>query len=201
MDTAGDPAAHPLERKLTITLVRHGQTEWSLSGRHTGRTDVPLTETGRRQAMQVGTKLANRRFALVLTSPASRAVDTCRLAGMGEGERSDDLLEWDYGAYEGRTTDDIRAERPGWLLWRDGVPDGEQPADVARRADRLIARLRGVSGDVICFSHGHILRMLAARWVNLGPDGGSRLALDTATISVLGYEREVSVVRLWNEAS
>ena len=150
--------------------------------------------------MQVGTKLANRRFALVLTSPVSRAVDTCRLAGMGEGERSDDLLEWDYGAYEGRTTDDIHAERPGWLLWRDGVPDGEQPADVARRADRLIARLRGVSGDVICFSHGHILRMLAARWVGLGPDGGSRLALDTATISVLGYEREVSVVRLWNEA-
>jgi probable phosphoglycerate mutase len=119
---------------------------------------------------------------------------------MAEGEPCDDLLEWDYGAYEGRTTDDIRAERPGWMLWRDGVPDGEQPPDVSGRADRLIAKLRGVSGDVICFSHGHILRMLAGRWVGLGPDGGSRLALDPAAISTLGHEREVSVVRSWNEA-
>jgi probable phosphoglycerate mutase len=183
-----------------ITLVRHGETDWSRSGRHTGRTDVPLTDAGRRQAKEAGTKLADRRFALVLTSPLSRATETCRLAGMGEGEPCDDLLEWDYGDFEGWTTDDIRAEHPGWLLWRDGVPDGEQPPDVSGRADRLIARLRGVSGDVICFSHGHILRMLAARWVGLGPDGGSLLALDPATISVLGYEREVSVVQLWNEA-
>jgi probable phosphoglycerate mutase len=150
--------------------------------------------------MQVGTRLAGWRFALALTSPLSRAAETCGLAGMGEGEPCDDLLEWDYGAYEGRTTDDIRAERPGWLLWRDGVPDGEQPPDVSGRADRLIDKLRRVPGDVICFSHGHILRMLAARWVGLGPDGGSRLALDPATISTLGHEREVSVLRSWNEA-
>ncbi len=182
-----------------ITVVRHGETEWSRSGRHTGRTDVLLTDAGRRQANQAGVRLTDGRFARVLTSPLSRAAETCRLAGMGEGVPCDDLLEWDYGAYEGRTTDDIRAERPGWALWRDGVPDGEQPSDVSRRADRLIAMLRDVSGDVICFSHGHILRMLAARWIGLGPDGGSRLALDTATISRLGYERDVPVVLLWNE--
>jgi probable phosphoglycerate mutase len=183
-----------------ITLVRHGETEWSRSGRHTGRTDVPLTDGGRQQAKQVGTKLADRVFARVLTSPLSRAMETCRLAGMEEAEPCEDLLEWDYGAYEGRTTDDIRAERPGWLLWRDGVPEGERPPDVSGRADRLIAMLREIPGDVICFSHGHILRMLAARWVGLGPEGGSRLALDPATISVLGYEREIPVIRLWNEA-
>jgi probable phosphoglycerate mutase len=183
-----------------ITLVRHGETEWSRSGRHTGRTDVPLSDAGRQQAKLVGTKLADRRFARVLTSPLSRAVETCRLAGMGEGEPCEDLLEWDYGAYEGQTTDDIRTDRPGWLLWRDGVPQGERPADVSGRADRLVAMLREISGDVICFAHGHILRMVAARWVGMGPDGGSRLALDPATISVLGYEREVAVIGLWNDA-
>src|SRR5205807_4020794 len=128
-------------------------------------------------AVEVGAKLAGRGFALVLTSPLSRAMETCRLAGVGAGEVCDDLLEWDYGTYEGLTTDAIRAERPDWLLWRDGVPDGEQPVDVSGRADRLIARLRCSSGDVICFAHGHILRMLAARWLGLGPDGGSLLAL------------------------
>jgi probable phosphoglycerate mutase len=183
-----------------ITLVRHGETDWSRSGRHTGRTDVPLTDVGRRQAVQAGTKLAHHHFGLVLTSPLSRAVETCRLAGMGDGEPCDDLREWDYGAYEGCTTDAIRAERPGWLLWRDGTPGGEQPDDVTARADRLIARLREISGDAILFAHGHILRMLAARWIGLGPDGGSLLALDPATISVLGYEREVAVLCLWNEA-
>ena len=183
-----------------ITLVRHGETDWSRSGRHTGRTDVPLTDAGRRQAGQAGAKLAHHQFELVLTSPLSRAVETCRLAGMGDGDPCDDLMEWDYGAYEGRTTDAIRAERPGWLLWRDGTPGGEQPGDVSTRADRLIAKLREISGDALLFAHGHILRMLAARWVGLGPDGGSHLALDPATISVLGYEREVAVVRLWNEA-
>jgi probable phosphoglycerate mutase len=161
---------------------------------------VPLTEGGRQQAKQVGIKLADRRFARVLTSPLSRAAETCRLAGMGEGEPCEDLLEWDYGAYEGRTTDDIRAERPGWLLWRDGAPEGERPSDVTERADRLIAMLREIPEDVICFSHGHILRTLAARWVGLGPEAGSCLALDPATISVLGHEREVTVIRLWNEA-
>jgi probable phosphoglycerate mutase len=143
--------------------------------------------------------LAAQRFSLVLTSPLRRAVETCRLAGKGNGERCDDLLEWDYGDYEGRTTDDIRAERPDWLLWRDGCPGGEQPDDVGRRADRVIAMLRNAAGDAIVFAHGHILRVLAARWVDLAPAGGSRLALDPATISVLGYEREVSVIRLWNE--
>ena len=182
-----------------ITLVRHGETEWSRSGRHTGRTDVPLTELGREQARRAGSKLADRNFALVLTSPLSRAEETCRLAGVGEGEPCDDLLEWDYGEYEGMTTNAIRAERPDWLLWRDGTPGGEQPKEVAVRADRLIARLREISGDVVLFSHGHILRMLGARWVGMGPDGGSRLALDTATISMLGHEREVSVIHLWNE--
>jgi probable phosphoglycerate mutase len=182
-----------------ITLVRHGETEWSRSGRHTGRTDVPLTDAGRRQAEQVGARLAHRPFSLVLTSPLSRAADTCRLAGVGDAERCEDLREWDYGAYEGRTTDDIRGERPDWLLWRNGCPGGEQPVDVGRRADRVIALLRQAAGDVIVFAHGHILRVLAARWVGLAPAEGSRLALDPATISMLGYEREMSVICLWNE--
>ena len=182
-----------------IILVRHGQTDWSRTGRHTGRTDVPLTDAGRHQAERVRARLGDRQFAVVLTSPLSRAEGTCRLAGVGDGAPCEDLLEWDYGAYEGRTTDDIRAERPGWLLWRDGTPGGEQPDDVSTRADRVIAMLQGISGDAILFSHGHMLRMLAARWVGLAPDGGSRLALDPATISVLGHEREVPVVRLWNE--
>ncbi|TMM17874.1 MAG: histidine phosphatase family protein [Actinobacteria bacterium] len=184
---------------MIATLVRHGETDWSRSGRHTGRTDVPLTDGGRRQAEQAGAELAGRRFWRVLTSPLTRATETCRLAGMGDGEPCDDLLEWDYGDYEGRTTDDIRAERPGWLLWRDGCPGGERPDDVGRRADRVITTLRDATGDVILFAHGHILRVLAARWVGLAPAEGSRLALDPATISVLGYERETSVIRLWNE--
>jgi probable phosphoglycerate mutase len=154
---------------------------------------------GRRQAEQAGTKLATQRFSLVLTSPLSRAVETCRLAGMGDAEHCDDLLEWDYGDYEGLTTNDIHAERPDWLLWRDGCPGGEQPEDVGRRADRVIAVLWDAADDVIIFAHGHVLRVLAARWVDLAPAGGGRLALDPATISVLGYEREVSVIRLWNE--
>ena len=182
-----------------ITLVRHGETEWSRSGRHTGRTDVPLTDAGRRQAEQVGTKLAGQRFSLVLTSPLSRAEETRRLAGVSDGQRCEDLREWDYGDYEGRTTKEIRAERPDWLLWRDGCPGGEQPEDVGRRADRVIAVLRDAPGDAIVFAHGHILRVLAARWVDLAPAGGSRLALDPASISVLGHEREISVISLWNE--
>jgi probable phosphoglycerate mutase len=181
-----------------IILVRHGETEWSRSGRHTGRTDVPLTDVGRWQAEQTGKKLAGQRFSLVLTSPLSRAEETCALAGIGDGEPCDDLREWDYGDYEGRTTNDIRAERPDWLLWRDGCPGGEQPDDVGRRADRVIAVLREAVGDAIVFAHGHILRVMAARWVGLPPADGSRLALDPASISVLGHERETSVIRLWN---
>jgi broad specificity phosphatase PhoE len=182
-----------------VTLVRHGETEWSRSRRHTGRTDVPLDEDGRRQAEQTGVRLGGRHFDRVLTSPLSRAADTCRLAGLEACEVCDDLLEWDYGAYEGRTTEDIRAERPGWQLWRDGAPDGEQAGDVGRRVDRVIASLRAQPGDALLFAHAHVLRVLAARWIGLVPEGGSCLVLDTASVSVLGYEREVPVICRWNE--
>jgi broad specificity phosphatase PhoE len=188
-------AARPAE----VVLVRHGETEWSRTGRHTGRTDVPLTDRGREQACAVGDALRARRFTLVLTSPLERAAETCRLAGYGEvAERRDELMEWNYGAYEGRKTVDIRQERPGWTLWRDGVPGGETVADVAARADRVIVALRAVTGDALVFAHGHVLRVLAARWVDLEAAAGQLLALDPATISVLGYERETPVLRSWN---
>lgn len=181
-------------------LVRHGETEWSRAGKHTGRTDVPLTEAGRQEAQAVGAALAKHRFALVLTSPLARAAETCRLAGLGEtAEERDDLREWDYGAYEGRTTAEIRAKRPGWSLWADGAPDGETAAEVGERADRVIAELCSVDGDVAVFAHGHLLRVVAARWLGLEPGAGRMFALDPATISILGYERETPVIRLWNE--
>lgn len=183
-------------------LVRHGETDWSRAGRHTGRTDVPLTDEGRRQARLLGARLSRRRFDRVLTSPLSRAVETCRLAGLGPGaEQREELLEWDYGEYEGRTTPDIRADRPGWLLWRDGCPGGEEASDVGSRVDRLIEPLRGLSGEAALFAHGHVLRVLAARWVGLSPQWGMALALSTATLGVLGYERENPVVLLWNDRS
>jgi broad specificity phosphatase PhoE len=186
-------------RSQAIVLVRHGETEWSRAGKHTGRTDVPLTERGRREAEAVGADLQGRRFALVLTSPLARAAETCRLAGLGEvAEKRDDLMEWDYGAYEGRETIDIREEHPGWTLWRDGVPEGETIAEVQARADRVIAELRSVAGDVAVFAHGHLLRVVAARWLGLEPAAGRLLALDPATISILGYERETPVIRMWN---
>src|ERR671936_19700 len=151
----------PLDRQPEIVLVRHGETEWSRTGRHTGRTDVPLTDRGREAARTVGEALADRRFALVLTSPLARAADTCRLAGLADGAgRRDDLMEWDYGAYEGRTTVDIREERPGWSLWSDGVPEGESAAEVGIRADRVVAELRATGGDAVVFAHGHVLRVL-----------------------------------------
>ena len=182
-----------------VVLVRHGETEWSRDGRHTGRTDIPLTGEGRRQAGALGSRLAGCPFALVLTSPMSRARETCELAGQGGQVRvTDDLLEWDYGDYEGRRTSEIRAERPAWTLWRDGVPGGESPAEVGRRADRVIARARAAGGAVALFAHGHVLRVLAARWVGLPPAGGAHLALDTATVSVLGWERESPVIARWN---
>ncbi|MEA2565705.1 MAG: hypothetical protein QOD49_882, partial [Actinomycetota bacterium] len=162
-------------------LVRHGETEWALQGRHTGRTDVPLTERGRQQAVSLGRLLQRRQFANVLVSPRQRAVETCRLAGFGEvAEVRDDLAEWDYGEYEGRTTEDIVAERPGWTLWDDGVPGGETVEDVGRRVDRVIAEVRPTPGDVAIFAHGHVLRILAARWVDLAPKDGRRFALDPA---------------------
>ena len=184
---------------MEILLARHGETEWSRDMRHTGLTDVPLTEEGRRQAERLRALLGGRRFHRVLSSPLARALDTCRLAGLeAHAERSDALLEWDYGDYEGLTTVQIREERPGWFLWRDGCPGGESAADVASRVDPLIEELRAQPDDVALFAHGHVLRVLAARWIGLGPEGGALLALSTATLSVLGYERETAVIRSWN---
>jgi len=183
-----------------VVLVRHGETEWSLGGRHTGRTDIPLTKRGRRQAEAVGATLRRRELALVLTSPLARAAETCRLAGFGDrAETRDELMEWDYGEYEGRTTAEIREERPGWSLWRDGAPGGETSDEVGARVDRVIAEARSAGGDVLLFAHGHLLRVLTARWLGLEPAAGRFFALDPATLSTLGFERETSVIRLWNE--
>ena len=184
-----------------VVLVRHGETEWSRTGKHTGRTDIPLTERGREQARAVGAALESRRFERVLTSPLERAAETCRLAGFGDvAEPRDELMEWDYGDYEGRKTVDIREERPGWTLWQDGVPGGETAEDVGARVDRVIAGLRSLDGDAVVFAHGHLLRVLAARWLGLEPAAGQLFALDPATVSVLGYERETAVLRSWNRA-
>jgi broad specificity phosphatase PhoE len=181
-----------------VVLVRHGETEWSKTGRHTGRTDVPLTERGLEQAAALRDLLRGQHFALVLTSPLARAAETARLAGFGEAKPQPELMEWDYGAYEGRKTIDIRKERPAWSLWRDGVPGGEAAADVAARVDGVIAELRAAGGDALVFAHGHVLRVLAARWIGLEPSEGRLFALDPATVSVLGYERETPVIRVWN---
>ena len=186
-------------RQMEVVLVRHGETEWSREARHTGRTDVPLTDEGRRQAERLSDALAEWSFTRVLSSPLSRALDTCRLAGYGDrAELSDALLEWDYGEYEGETTARIREARPGWNLWRDGCPGGETVADVSARVDPLVSELKESEGDVVLFAHGHLLRVLAARWVELAPEAGARLWLATATISVLGFERETAVFRRWN---
>ena len=183
---------------IEILLVRHGETEWSRDGRHTGNTDVPLTERGREQAEALGTALEGRSFARVLTSPLSRAAETARLAGFGDAEPRDELREWDYGAYEGRKTAEIREERPGWTLWADGVPDGETAAEVAARVDAVLAELRTAEGAALVIAHGHLLRVLAVRWIGLEPDAGRLLTLDPATFSVLGHERETPVIRVWN---
>jgi len=183
-----------------IVLVRHGETAWTLSGQHTSRTDIPLTDVGRRQAERLAHHLTGRDFDLVVTSPLQRATETCRLAGFGGvAERYDDATEWEYGAYEGRRTAEIRREVPGWSLWRDGVPDGETAAEIALRADRVIDRTQQAAGDTLIFSHGHFLRVLAARWLGLDPSEGRLLALDPASISVLGWEREQRVLRRWND--
>jgi broad specificity phosphatase PhoE len=186
---------------LEVVLVRHAQTEWSLSGRHTGRTDIPLTDDGRAAARALGPRLLEWRFERVLVSPMRRARETCELCGLGEqAEVLKDLHEWDYGEYEGLTTAEIHALRPGWSLWRDGCPAGESPAQVAARADRVIAELSGARGAVAVFSHGHMLRVLGARWIELAPEQGARLGLSTAAISVLGFERETSILARWNDA-
>ena len=185
---------------MEVVLVRHGETEWSRTGRHTGRTEVPLTEKGREQAAAVGAALRDHAFALVLTSPLGRALDTCRLAGFGDRAlQRDELMEWDYGAYEGRTTAEIREERPGWTLWSDGVPKGETVEQVGKRVDRVLDEVRAADGDALVFAHGHLLRVLAARWLGLEPEAGRLFALDPATLSTLGWERETAVVERWNE--
>jgi broad specificity phosphatase PhoE len=184
---------------MEIVLARHGETEWSRDRRHTGRTDIPLTENGRRQAAELRDGLAGRSFARVISSPLSRALETCRLAGLGDAaEVTGDLCEWDYGEYEGITTAEIRKSRPGWTLWRDGCPGGETAADVGRRTDHVIDSLDGVDGDVAVFAHGHVLRVLTARWLGLGPEKGALFKLDTGTLSVLGYERETRAITRWN---
>jgi len=184
---------------MEIVLVRHGETEWSRDGRHTGVTDIPLTDTGRRQAELLRDSLAGRDFELVLTSPLERAAETCRLAGLADkAERSDALVEWDYGEYEGITTKEIREGRAGWYLWRDGCPGGETAADVGARVDPVVERLAALDGDAALFAHGHVLRVMTARWLGLGPQSGALFALETATLSTLGFERETRVIRRWN---
>lgn len=181
--------------------MRHGETEWSRSGQHTSRTDIPLTELGRQQGAGVARKLAGIDFAFVLSSPKVRALETARLAGFGDRvETTDDLLEWDYGEDEGRTTPEIRVDRPGWTIWSDGPRGGETAAEVAARVDRVIARVRAADGDVLVFAHGHVLRVVAARWIGESPSEGRFFELGTATVSVLGWERETPTIERWNEA-
>jgi broad specificity phosphatase PhoE len=184
---------------MEIVLARHGETEWSRDLKHTGRSDLPLTDKGWAEAERLRPAFAGRSFARVLSSPLGRALETCRLSGEGEGvELCDDLLEWDYGEYEGITTAEIREQRPDFYLWRDGCPGGEDAADVGARVDRVIEELRPLDGDAVLFSHGHLLRVLTARWLGLGPESGALFALDTGTLSALGYERETPVIRRWN---
>jgi broad specificity phosphatase PhoE len=185
-----------------VYLARHGETAWSVSGQHTGRTDLPLTERGEEQARALGRRLRAVAFAKVLTSPSQRAVRTCALAGFGAAAEIDpELAEWDYGDYEGRRTAEILAERPDWQLFRDGAPGGETPEQVGVRADRAIARIRAVRGDVLLVSSAHIPRVLAARWLGLPASGGRYLVLGTASLSLLGYEHDLSepAIRLWND--
>ena len=186
-----------------VYLARHGETAWSLSGQHTGRTDLPLTERGERQARIVGERrLRGLAFAKVLSSPSQRAVRTAELAGFHKvAETVPDLAEWDYGQYEGRRTAEILAERPDWQLFRDGCPGGESPEQMAVRADRVVERVRAVNGNVLIFSSAHILRVLGARWLDLEPAAGRHFVLSTASLSVLGYEHNLAepVIRLWNE--
>lgn len=185
-----------------LFLIRHGETAWSASGQHTSRTDLPLTGNGIRQAELLAARLARLQFAAVFTSPMRRARDTGRIAGLDrDAVVTDDLREWDYGAYEGRTTDEIRVEEPGWTIWTAETRGGETVEDVGRRVDRVIEHALEVVGDVAIFGHGHCLRILAARWVGLPPVGGALFELSTATVSRLGWERETRVIELWNGAS
>lgn len=185
-----------------IWLVRHGETEWARLGRHTGRTDIPLTPAGRDQALALGTHLAGRTFQLVLTSPLSRAAETAALAGFPDAAQDPDLMEWDYGGLEGRTSADIREEYEGWTIWTGPWPAAETVDAVGARADRVIARCleSAVTGDCLLFAHGHLLRVLAARWLRQPAIGGSMFALGTATVGILGWDRLNPVIETWNEA-
>ena len=194
-----------MNKALPITyLARHGETAWTITGQHTGRTDLPLTERGEANAYRLGERLSGLTFAKVFTSPLRRAMRTCELAGFGPvGEFDADLLEWDYGDYEGRLTVDILKERPDWQLFRDGCPGGESPQQVAARADRVVGRLRAVSEDYLIFSSGHFLRMLATRWIGMERIHGKSLMLGTASLSALGYENSIShpAIRFWNDTN
>jgi broad specificity phosphatase PhoE len=184
---------------VNVFAIRHGETTWSLTGQHTGTTDIPLTDNGRRLAQRLRPVLAKRTFERVLCSPMQRARETCALAGFGDKAVIDaDLVEWNYGAYEGLTPKEIRKVAPGWLIFRDGCPGGEAPDQVAARVDRVIARSRAVDSDLVLFAHGHVLRVLVARWIGLPAGGGQHFMLSTGTLCVLGYYRDVPAVRLWN---
>lgn len=184
---------------LQLWLIRHGETAWSLSGAHTSRTDIPLTDRGRERARKIKDYLAGKTFSMVLTSPMQRARDTCRIAGLADAAQiDDDLSEWNYGAYEGRTTQEIQREIPGWSVWTSPMIDGETISQVAERANRVIARAAAKGGHVALFAHGHILRILAACWIQMPPVTGSRLALGTGSVSILGYEHETRVISEWN---
>ena len=190
------------EPSVTLVLVRHGETEWSKSGRHTGRTDLPLTDEGRRVAERLAQRLAAWNFSAVFSSPLRRAQDTCQVAGLHDKvQLRPELLEWDYGPYEGLTSVQIQAKEPGWTLWTHGTPGGESVASVEARVDHFLSEVRELSGTVVAFSHGHLLRVLAARWVRLAPLDGRVFTLGTASVSVLGGEHHSPVVQLWNDQS
>ncbi len=187
-----------------IYLARHGETAWSRTGQHTGLTDLPLTERGEQEARELGKRLGGIQFAKVFTSPLQRAAHTCEISGFGNGAETDaDLVEWNYGKYEGRKTVEIHLEAPNWQLFRDGCPGGESPSQIGARADRVLSRLRGVNGNVLVFSSGHFLRVLAARFLGLEPAGGKYFTLSTASLSILGFENSSlqPVIRLWNDTS
>jgi probable phosphoglycerate mutase len=190
-----------LETATEIWLIRHGETEWSLSGQHTSRTDIPLTDHGRKRAVEIRDYLESREFSLVLTSPRQRAQETCRIAGLGDVAQVDESLsEWDYGQYEGRTTADIRKEQAGWSVWDSTPPGGESLDQVAARCQKVISRSLAAGGRVALFSHAHLLRILAATWIGLSPKAGSLLALGTGSVSTLSFERETRVIQTWNRS-
>ncbi len=188
------------KKRSEICLVRHGETEWSRDMKHTGRTDIPLTERGRKDAELVGIRLSGLTFSTVLTSPLKRALETCRIAGFGDqAQKRDDLMEWDYGDYEGLKLVDIRKRKSDWLVWDDGAPEGESVEQVGNRVDKIIGELREASGDTLIFAHGHLLRILTARWLDLPPGDGRMFALSTGAICKIGYERDRPVILSWNE--